>query len=177
MGDTFPASIRGDLGKVADSLRQVIDDVFRHGSPPLRIPITCLFGVPPRASLDSWSSPNEFQIYVSAQDRDYCRFAFELAHEIGHVYAGVFRSNGAIETIATALSLEALSRLTRRWKVRPPYPRWIDYAPHFQDYRIGWEGRCIGKCPAEIREAAGAGGRLCPLPRLEDLVVFLRPLR
>ena len=155
VGDTFPASTRDDLSKVADSLRRVIDDVFGHRNPPLRLPIVCIsLSGNPRTSLDSWSAPTEILIHLSTEGRHYSQFAFQLAHEIGHVYAGVYRNNGAIETIAAALSLEALGRLARRWKVEPPHSGWIDYASNFQEYRTNWEDSCIDKCPAEIREAA-----------------------
>jgi hypothetical protein len=153
---SFPAATRKDHERVADSLRRVIDDVFRHGNPPLRLPIRCRLGSPPRASLDSWSAPTEhlIDIDVPAQDRKYAQFVFQLAHEVGHVYVGVHRRNFAIETIVTALSFEALSGLARRWKVEPPYSYWSDYARCFREYRTYWEDDCIAKSPPEIRQAA-----------------------
>ena len=155
---TFPAETRKDYESVAHSLRKVIDDTFCHGSPPLSLPIVCRLGIPPRAALDSWSTPREFliDVNVEAQIRPYSQFAFQLAHEVGHCYAGVYRSNFRIETVVTALSLDALSRLTRRWKSNPPHHHWLDYAPRFQEYRTAHEDACLAKCPAEIREAAVA---------------------
>jgi hypothetical protein len=155
---SFPDATRRDHEKVADSLRRIIDDIFGYSPPPLRLPITCRLGCPPRASLDSWSAPTEFLIDLDlrVQDCKYHQFAFQLAHEVGHVYLGVYRTNFAIEVIATALSLEVLSRLTRRWKVDPPYSHWAEYAPHLEDYRRNQENDSLAKCPAEIRNAAVA---------------------
>lgn len=158
MDDTFPASVREDLGVVANSLRQVMDGIFCYKSPPLGLPIVCLLGKDnPVTSLDCWSAPTKIRIYVSVPDRCYDKFAFQLAHELGHVYVGVYRDNGAIETIATAVSLEALSRLTPQWEREPPFRNWIDYAPKFQEYGMNERQRRIAQCPAEIREAATAG--------------------
>jgi hypothetical protein len=93
---------------------------------------------------------------VPVQDRDYCQFAFQLAHEVGHIYVGAYRTNFAIEVIATALSFEALNRLTRQWKVKPPRSNWTEYALHFADYRKNHENESIAKCPTEIHKAAVA---------------------
>jgi hypothetical protein len=155
---TFPDITRRDHEKVADSLRRVVDDIFSHSHPPLRLPIACRVGCPPRASLDSWAAPTEFLIDldVPAQDCRCDQVAFQLAHEVGHVFVGVYRTNFAIEAIATALSFEALSRLARRWKVAPPYRNWTEYAPRFEEYRRNHENDNIAKCPAEIRNAAAA---------------------
>lgn len=154
----FPAETRKDYAKVADSLRSVLDDIFGHANPPLSIPMACRLGSPPRASVDSWLAPSTFliDVDVSPQDRRYSQFVFQLAHEIGHCYLGVYRSNFGIETVVTALSLDSLSRLARRWKTNPPHRHWIDYAPHFQEYRVAYEQDCIAKCPAKISAAAVA---------------------
>src|SRR4051794_34449690 len=95
---TFPDATRRDYEKVAGSLRAVINETFGYRSPPLRLPITCCFGRPPRTSLDQWSTPTEIRIEldVPVQDRMYCQFAFQLAHELGHVYAGTYRTNFAM---------------------------------------------------------------------------------
>lgn len=155
---SFPDATRRDHERVADFLRRIIDDIFSYSPPPLRLPITGRFGCPPRASLDSWSAPTEFLIDLDTrvQDRNYCQVAFQLAHEVGHVYVGVYRTNFAIEVIATALSLEVLSRLTRRWKVDPPRSHGAEYASHFEAYRRNHENDSLAKCPAEIRDAVTA---------------------
>ena len=46
--------------------------------------------------------------------------SFQLAHELAHVKLGPARSNLQVEVLATAVSLETLSRLDLAWKETPP---------------------------------------------------------
>ncbi|MBA2116807.1 hypothetical protein [Bremerella alba] len=57
---------------------------------------------------------------VRKESRLWQDMAFQLSHELAHVKLGPARSNLQLEVLATAVSLEALSRLERMWKEQPP---------------------------------------------------------
>jgi hypothetical protein len=58
-----------------------------------------------------WGSPStQYRIWLAGvSERDYCKVAYQLSHELGHVMMDPSRDNGAIEMLPVAVSLEALS--------------------------------------------------------------------
>jgi hypothetical protein len=58
---------------------------------------------------------------------------------------GVYRTNQAFVTIATAVSLEVLDRLSTKWQSRPPYGTWANYAVAFRKYREDREADALDK--------------------------------
>jgi hypothetical protein len=142
LDETFPNPVRMDLDIVAKDVAMVVSEIFGSTQPPLLAPIVCSLGPPPpRTSLDDWFKPRQIRINLTVRDRGYAQFAFQLGHELGHVMIGVYRSNQAFETIATAVSLEVLDRLTTEWQAQSRYPSWANYAMAFRKYR---EDREVG---------------------------------
>ncbi len=80
--------------------------------------------------------PREYIINLTCLgSRDYCRIAYQLGHELGHVYVDPQKDNWFIESVATAMSLVALSDMHAKWSHDPPFPSWRSWARHFPEYR------------------------------------------
>jgi hypothetical protein len=100
-----------------------------------------------------WSSSDkhhEVKIALSEEDLsdyDYGRFAFQLAHELFHVYTGNHRTNNLIETLACAFSLEILSELSAQSTTShsPTLPYDKKWAKNFQKYRANTEKKAYAE--------------------------------
>jgi hypothetical protein len=81
----------------------------------------------------------EIRVQLAVEGRLWARFAFQFAHELGHVLCGVEEyPNPNLwfeETLCETASLYALSRMAETWKTRAPYGNWSVYAPQLKKYR------------------------------------------
>lgn len=80
-------------------------------------------------------------------DRDWCRYAFEFAHELVHLVCTTEtkriawlqgfkgRNHWFEEALADASSLCALRHMAFAWQHRPPYSNWQPFAAEFETYR------------------------------------------
>lgn len=80
--------------------------------------------------------PEQYQILLNTEDRDYCRVVYQLSHEMCHIYCNPTVSNRFIESICELSSLCFLEYLGEKWQIDPPFPNWRDYAPNFMAYKI-----------------------------------------
>ena len=88
----------------------------------------------PRACLNGL--PREYLINVTClHTRLYAKLAFQLGHELGHVFIDSHYSNWFIESICTAISFLGLDALADKWTSAPPSPNWRGYASSFSAYR------------------------------------------
>ena len=80
----------------------------------------------------------EYLVNLNANDQFWCRYAFQFAHEIGHIICGFnersHRNLWFEESICEVFSLYALHSLSDRWERCPPYPNWQEYAQEFSKY-------------------------------------------
>ena len=80
----------------------------------------------------------EYIVYLNTQDRYWCQYAFQFAHEIGHIICGHHEENKRHlwfeETICEVASLFALFKLSEDWSESPPYPHLSSYANEFKKY-------------------------------------------
>ena len=108
---------------------------------------------------DVVSDPEHIIIYVALPESglygmDYTRFTYQLCHELGHVWMGARRTNGLIEMLADAISLEALDRMAVLWSVKyADFPAWADFAPNYRTYRQRVEEANIATLPSHMRNA------------------------
>src|SRR5690606_30807705 len=79
-----------------------------------------------------------YQVRLSARDTYWAQYAFQFAHEVGHILCGydtVQSGNHFLEeTICETASLFALRQMARTWRDAPPYPNWASYARHLHQY-------------------------------------------
>ena len=85
---------------------------------------------------------NQYQMFLTADGRQWARYAYEFAHELSHILTDFQHIDPAVasynqwfaEALCEVASLYALKRLAFEWEVAPPYPHWGAYAPQFQRY-------------------------------------------
>lgn len=81
----------------------------------------------------SWSN----QIYLSANNRFWCQYAYQFSHEYCHflIFKPVCKNIRWLEeTICEMASLFILPRISKTWNINPPYESWRSYAPQFSLY-------------------------------------------
>ena len=85
----------------------------------------------------------EYQVYLSAKDRNWARYAYEFAHELGHIlsnydqrgYPNMTTDNQWFEeALGEVASLYALKRLASVWELSPHHPLRAAYAREFERY-------------------------------------------
>jgi hypothetical protein len=145
--DSFGPS-QANFQAIAHEISVILAEKFRS-QPPVAASITCVWrdNIP-----ETLSPPGEFIVFLSATDQHWAQLAFQLGHELGHVYLGPLRSNGFIETLATAVSLEVLDELAERWAITPAVAGTSAWSVNFSQYRAQEEVREIDNVP-EIKEA------------------------
>lgn len=82
---------------------------------------------------------NHNVILLNAEDRYWCQYAYQFAHEYCH-----FQIGGNVprqlrwfeESLCELASYFFLPRIGNLWKTNPPYPNWQDYAEKFREYSI-----------------------------------------
>ena len=147
LDDSFPESVRSDLVTVSNDVAAVVAQMFTGVEPPVNLPILCHVapdGIP-RTMLDNWQRPNLIRINLSVTERFYAQLAFQLSHELAHVMMGPRRTSAVFETLAAAVSLEVLERLSVKWRTNPPHPHWTDYSSSFDKYRLSAEEDAISR--------------------------------
>jgi len=81
----------------------------------------------------------EVRVKLNVEGRLWSQFAYQFAHEMGHIACGYAEySNPNLwfeETLCEAASLFVLGRMAEAWKTRPPYPNWKDYSGALAKYR------------------------------------------
>lgn len=82
---------------------------------------------------------NHNVILISAEDRFWCKYAYQFAHEYCH-----FQIGGDVprqlrwfeESLCELASYFFLPRIGDLWQTNPPYPNWKDYAENFREYSM-----------------------------------------
>lgn len=96
-------------------------------------------------TLDQRRPDGRVEIGLATSENYWSQYAFQFAHEWGHVLAGHClpanwrdtqgRAMGWLEeSLCETASLFALRAMSREWTERPPYPNWRDYAVSLMQY-------------------------------------------
>ena len=85
------------------------------------------------------STEEPYIVWISAQDRFWCKFAYQFAHEFCHVLSGYENlrenpNNWFHEAICELASVFTIRRMARRWRTHPTFPKRTDYAAALKDY-------------------------------------------
>ncbi len=77
----------------------------------------------------------QYNLLVTCLDEPWpTRLAYQLGHELGHLWIGPFKSGLFKECVCTALSFIAIDELARQWRDCPPSPWFASQAENMQDY-------------------------------------------
>lgn len=151
---SYEPGLKRNLEAVASDIRDIVRSRFRDSRPPLDLPISCRVDLAgPITQLDDWTHPTRIVIGLTSNGPYYSQFAFQLAHELGHVMLDPRRTNGDIETLCTALSLEALDGLTVKWTRKAPFPYASAHLAELRKYRRAFETDVLSRVPADVRDA------------------------
>jgi hypothetical protein len=152
LDSSFPSDTREDLKAVARDVLEVVR--LRMGKEaPVKMPIVCY--VRPAGPMTSVASDERtLRVGLSVTRRDYARLAYQLGHELAHVMMDPRRTNGLIEVVAVAMSLQTLDDIGKRWQHQAPYPEWRPYAKSFPEYRALVEEAALSRMPNEVTDAA-----------------------
>jgi hypothetical protein len=168
--NTAGDALREHYSVVARDVVEVVQKRFSGFAPLDRRPIVCHASDSATPFTDASSSPTSIQINIAMQDTldrlDDARFAYQLAHELGHVMMDARRTNALIETIADALSYQVLEDLTALWQQRYTDP-WKSWAPNFVAYRQEREKYYLARFPQQIQTAVAQG-------RWEEVTAYLQ---
>lgn len=150
--NSYPADARIDLTTVAGEVLAVVRQRLSGPPPAGARSIVCIYS-PSVPEVSPTGELTPYMIKTSVNERNYDQFAFQLAHELGHVMFDPRRTNGLVETCAVAISLQALDDLSMKWATDPPYEIWRPYAPNFSDYRALNEQNGLADFPDEVKAA------------------------
>jgi hypothetical protein len=153
--DSIPIEFRALFQAVASDVYSVVLEIF-HGRPPLDLPIIIFHSDPwPVTSLNDWLKPTEIRIGTTVTQGYIEQFAFQFAHEMGHVMLDPRRNSGFGDAVCTALSLEVLGRLSVKWRTAPPLASLLGF--DLLRYRRLIEEEMMPEFPPDIRAAVLGG--------------------
>ena len=85
------------------------------------------------------SKDGKYRIGLSANNRNWCQYVFQFAHELGHIICNFKKGDQSNqwfeESLCEAASLFALNKISENWENSPPYPDWKSFAIEFKNYR------------------------------------------
>lgn len=155
-------TIAHDFTLLARDVERIVRGMFDGASPPVNKPIVCWIGSPLPLT-DSTSDRRFIWIRIALTDQDlkernYCRFAYQLSHEMGHLYLEPRRSNGLIETLADCITYKTLARLSQLWESEFGNREDIkSYASRFLIYRDMKTAEKMKCLPPEVLEQIRLG--------------------
>lgn len=137
-GEANPADVEKVLESAGACLWQ-----HARGRPPITIEVSRTQGDP--ITLFNRGPSGEIRIKLDAEGFHWAQYAFQFAHEVGHVFCGYADyPNPNLwfeETLCETASLFALGRMAKAWETTPPYPNWKSFAPSLVKYRDERLGR------------------------------------
>ena len=139
--------LQGDWGNAQpNDIEKLLKDTASHLNRLLRNPFEGIIHVKPSPepiprTLLRTSPDAPFVIWLSVRDRDWCKFAYQFAHEFCHVLSGYEGlegnpNNWFHEAICELASVFTLRCMTEQWPKHPPYldPEWANYAQALKKY-------------------------------------------
>jgi len=79
-----------------------------------------------------------YQVKLNTRERFWTQYAFQFAHELGHIICGYQKGYDGNqwfeECLCEVASLYCLKSISKTWAQKPPYPRWQNYAKEFSKY-------------------------------------------
>src|SRR5262245_61871033 len=118
-----------DITKVLQSAGDALSSQFPERKfPPIEVSRSSTTPI----TLFQRGPAGELRVRLNVEGTYWAQFAFQFAHEMGHVVCGFEEypnpNQWFEETLCETASLFVLGRMAERWKTRPPWPNWKDYA-------------------------------------------------
>ncbi len=130
-GDVSEPDIQAVLSSTADTL-------WEHAQPEVLRPIITMRSKEGPIVLFKRGTKGEYFVKLNTGDRYWCQYAFQFAHEFGHILCrykdGDATNKWFEETICEVASLFALRAMANVWQDYPPYPNWSGYSKHLELY-------------------------------------------
>ncbi len=130
-GDVNVSNIQAVLTSAAHTL-------WQHAEPEALRPILVMRSKEGPIVLFKRGPRGEYFVKLNTGDRYWCQYAFQLAHEMGHILCrykdGDATNKWFEETLCETASLYALRSMAKSWKTRPPYQNWTSYSSHLEKY-------------------------------------------
>ncbi len=136
---------KGSKADVEAVLRSAFDEIAGHLKDKLPEPI--------RAKRDAGGPIVHFQrnqrgeivMLLSAKDTYWAQYAYQGAHEFGHILCG-FREGDETnlwfeEALCEMASIFAVKGMAETWKTDAPYPNWRDFSKALASYAADVEGK------------------------------------
>lgn len=140
-GQTELADIQRLLMLVANEFQSYVD--YNHDR-ELKIRVIPRSG-PPRV-LYELGLEGEYVVHLSARDKHWYQYAYQLAHELCHIYSNFDHkerndkdkittiNQWFEESLCEAASIFTLQRIAKSWEQSPPARNWVGYAQVFASY-------------------------------------------
>ena len=124
-------------------IRSLLQNTASHINDHLREPVTVPISV--RRSdggpitLTQESTPDLYQVALSARQTYWCQYVYQFAHEFCHVMINPFVSRRGSncwieETFCELASVFTLRRMAEQWKTHPPIGHYSEFAPSLAGY-------------------------------------------
>ena len=97
---------------LADSVISELEKIFTYPPPSGDRDINILPSPNPWPQCDPTKSKDYYYVYLTANGLSYAYIAFQLAHEITHIYCDARRTNRFIECVCEMVSLKCLYKLS-----------------------------------------------------------------
>lgn len=80
----------------------------------------------------------EIRVRLSTRDRFWCQYAYQFAHEMGHILCSFDSDTGPNdwfeESLCELASFFTLRQMAREWREDPPWQNWREYSSALDDY-------------------------------------------
>jgi hypothetical protein len=156
LDSSFPSEVRRRLQGVAEEVLFVVRKRMPASPPQGERDVIC--GLHNCDPITLWPSPSPsiYRILLNVQGDFWAQLAYQLGHELGHIMLDPSRTNGVIEILATAVSLQTLSDLGRKWASAISFRDRTAYAKHFGTLRATNSQEQMTKLPEEVYKAVSS---------------------
>jgi len=166
LGGEWPGSTPSDALAVISRMREVSLSGIRLVSDrqPCKLRIDNHSSGPPHIWLHS-DHPETAWIVVDIGVRDWCKLAYQLGHELGHVLCNSWRwgdnprppTQWLEESLVEAFSIRGLLRLAESWEKNPPFPNDAAFGGAIREYHANLLAGYDKAAPADLAAWLQAG--------------------
>jgi len=126
--------VNNNLAAVVISTLEEYKKIY-FAPPPAGIrPIHIIYDPVNGPMTDSTKDTDKYYVLLTVNGPYYAQVAYQLAHEMCHIFVDPRRSNWFIESCCELASLIILDKLSVVWDIAPPFDYMKSYAPAFKQY-------------------------------------------